>query len=197
MAKRNILFYLSHGHRQVTNGVRDMGAQSGKFVEGQLTYELTKQVNRKLLALRNDRKYKVSYPERKGNGLHLTQHLRDIVNYVARYRVVAVDIHFNAGGGVGCECWIPKGNKYARDLATCVLKEMVKIGRPMHGGTVAKAIHTSNDFAWCKAEGVPMIFEAGFVDNVKDRKDFDTDKEIRDIGLGIAKGLVKYYDKYK
>ena len=42
-----------------------------------------------------------------------------------------------------------------------------------------------------------MIFEAGFVDNVKDRKDFDTDKEIRDIGLGIAKGLVKYNDKYK
>lgn len=195
--KRTILFYLSHGHRQWSGKVRDMGAASGKFVEGVLTFKFTKYLNAYLLKKRGDKKYKVAYPEKSGKGFHLSKHMQDVVTYIKRYRVVAIDVHFNAGKGVGCECWIPKGNLYAKTLATYILREMVKLGRPLHGGTMKAAIHEDRELMWSKLKGTPLLLEVGYVDNTTDRKDFDTDKEIKELAEGVGKACIKYYNKYK
>ena len=78
-------------------------------------------------------KYKVALLDNKdGTGKHLWEHVAKINWYRLKIPHRCFRLHMNAGGGTGCECWIPKGNKYARKLATFNFKKQVKIGRPLH-----------------------------------------------------------------
>lgn len=200
MAAKPILFYISHGHRQPVGGGRtDPGAVSGKFVEADLAYKACKYLKAYLLNHRGDMKYKVAYTESKGNGLHLWEHVKDIARYRLRYRTVSIDWHFNAGGGNGCECWIPKNNKYSEELAKLILDEQKKIGRPWHScnGKMGLAIHKDSSLQFLKAKGPTLLFEAGYVDSKSDRKDFDTDKELKRIAEAVGKAMIRYYKKYR
>lgn len=197
MAKKPILMYLSHGHRQNS----DPGAVSGKFVEADINYKYMTACYKELFALRKNYgyDYKIAYPEKKGNGMHLYEHVNDIRRYRKRYRVVAIDGHMNAGGGIGAEVIINPSDKYEKYLAECVLGELHKAGFPYHSwdGRKATAIHKDGSFQFLKAGGVNMILEPGFVDNKTDRKRFDTNKEIEAMGKAVARGMVNYYKKYR
>lgn len=195
-----ILFYISHGHRQsVGGGKTDPGAVSGKFVEADLAYKCCKYLRDYLLKQRGSMTYKVAYPESKGNGMRLWEHVQDIIKRRVKYRTVAIDWHFNAGGGKGCECWIPKNNKYSLELAKLILEEQKKIGRPLHAydGKINTAIHKDSTLQFLKAPGPTLLFEAGYVDGKVDRKDFDTDKELKQIAEAVGKAMIRYYQKYK
>ena len=112
--KKPILLYLTSGHRQmVAGGGRDPGAVSGSFIESEIALASCRQLRKFLIAERGDLSFKVAYPERDGDGMHLYEHLAEIEEYRKKYRVVVIDWHLNAGGGTGCECHINK-NKYAR-----------------------------------------------------------------------------------
>lgn len=200
MAVKPILFYISHGHRQPVGGGRtDPGAVSGKFIEADLAYKLCKYIKSYLLANRGKMTYKVAYPEYKGKGMHLWEHVQDIARRRLKYRTVAIDVHFNAGGGVGCECWIPKNNKYSEELAKFILAEQKKIGRPWHSynGKMAPAIHKDSSLQFLKAKGPTLLFEVGYVDNKTDRKDFDTDRELKEIAEAVGEAMIRYYKKYR
>lgn len=197
MAVKPILMYLSHGHRQ--DG--DPGAVSGKFVEADINYKYITACYKELFALRKKYgyDYKIAYPEKKGNGMHLDEHVADIRRYRKRYKVVAIDGHMNAGGGIGAEVIINPNDKYEKYLAECVLEELHKSGFDYHAwdGKRVTAIHKDGSFQFLKAGGVNMILEPGFVDNKTDRKRFDTDKEIEAMGKAVARGMANYYKKYR
>lgn len=196
MAKKELLFYGSRGHDQFTaSGVKDPGAVSGKFVEADLVRVVTDAWRDELLRLRGKRKFKVAYPERTKQGMHIWEHLNDVVKYRVKYRTVSIDIHANAGGGIGCECHIPN-NKYSKKLAVFIMEAMRKINRPWHSynGSMDAAIHVNPKLQFLKIPGVTLLFEIGYVDNKTDRKGFDTDTELKEIGKAIAAACIEYFD---
>ncbi len=194
--KKEILFYGSRGHDQLTaSGLRDPGAVSGKFVEAELVKVVTAEWRDELLRLRGGRKFKVAYPERTQKGMHIWEHLKEVVQYRLRFRTVSIDIHVNTGEGIGSECHI-SDNKYARKLAEFILEEMKTIGRPWHSwnGTMDAAIHVNPKLLFLQIPGPTLLFELGYLDSKKDRRDFDTDEELKTIGKAIARACIRYYD---
>ena len=190
--KKPILLYLTSGHRQmVAGGGRDPGAVSGSFIESEIALASCRQLRKFLIAERGDLSFKVAYPERDGDGMHLYEHLAEIEEYRKKYRVVVIDWHLNAGGGTGCECHINK-NKYARELAERIMKDQKVIGRPWHSydGKMVHAIHEREDLIILQGGCPSLLFEIGYVDNRTDRKDFDTDKEVKRIAEAVGKSLL-------
>lgn len=112
--------------------------------------------------------------------------------YNRRFRVVSVDIHFNAGGGNGMECYC-KDTSYSKMLGRFIANEFAQIGQEYHGNP----IKGSRNFKFLKNKGTSVLIECGFLDSVFDRKDFDTDKELKVYGEAIGKALIRYYDRYK
>lgn len=199
MDKKDILFYISRGHGQMTAaGIKDPGAVSGKFVEADLAEKCCGFLREYLIAKRGIMTYRVAYPERHGNGMHLQEHVNEINAYRKKYRTVAIDWHFNAGGGTGCECCIDSNNRYSKKLAELILTEQNKIGRPVHSwnGKLSNAIHVRDELIFLKADGPVLLFEAGYVDNAKDHTDFDNDEKLRKIAEAVGKALIKYYEMY-
>lgn len=197
--KKPILLYLTSGHRQmVAGGGRDPGAVSGSFIESEIALASCRQLRKFLIAERGDLSFKVAYPERDGDGMHLYEHLAEIEEYRKKYRVVVIDWHLNAGGGTGCECHINK-NKYARELAERILKDQKAIGRPWHSydGKMVHAIHEREDLIILQGGCPSLLFEMGYVDNKADRKDFDTDAEVKRIAAAVGKSLLWYCKKYE
>ena len=193
---KEILFYYSRGHGQdVGNGILDPGAVSGKYKEADLVEDVTLAARDETIRLRGERKFKVAYPERHGEGMHIYEHKDEVEHYRLKYRTVAIDIHANAGGGIGCECHVPD-NKYSKKLAQFIMEEMKGIGRKWHSwnGTMDAAIHVNPKLLFLQIPGPTLLFEIGYVDTKTDRKDFDTTKERQEIGKAIARACIKYYD---
>lgn len=199
MDKKEILFYLSRGHGQMTAvGVLDPGAVSGKFKEADLAEKACGYLREFLIANRGDMTYKVAYPEQHGVGMHVWEHVDEINAYRKKYRTVSIDWHFNAGKGIGCECCIDSNNKYSRKLAELILEEQKKIGRPWHSwdSKMSTAIHERDELVFLQAGGPVLLFEAGYVDNKTERKDFDTDRELREIAHAVGRALIRYWKLY-
>lgn len=197
--KKPILLYITSGHWQdVGGGQHDPGAVSGKFVEAKIAQAGCMHLYQYLLDNRGILNFRVAYPERDGNGMHLYEHLAEIKEYRKRYRVVVFDWHLNAGGGKGCECHINFGNKYSYELAKMILEEQKEIGRPWHSynGTIEAAIHKRKDFIILQGGCPSILFEMGYVDNKVDRKDFDTDREVKQIAEAVGKSMIRYCRKY-
>lgn len=194
MAKKPIIFYLSHGHGSGS----DKGAASGKFVELELTRKVTKACYDYLLKQpKNKRRWRVTYKERLVNGYTLAQQAAQIKGYQDEYRTVSVDIHFNAGGGDGAEVWVTgksgERKTLGTELAGYVLAQMKNIGQNSRG------VKYSNDlyFINTPVKGISVLVECGFLDNATDRKGFDTDKELTAYGQAIAKALIQYAEKHE
>jgi N-acetylmuramoyl-L-alanine amidase len=189
--KKDIILFLSHGHGSGS----DKGAASGKFVELELTRKVTQAAYDYILK-QPSRSYKVDYSERKVSGYTLAEQAQKIKDYQSKYRTVSVDIHFNAGGGDGAEVWVPKANaerkKLGEEIGKDVLANFAKIGQNSRG------IKYSDDLYFLKhpETGVAILVECGFLDNVTDRKGFDTDAKLKAYGEAIAKALIKYAEAH-
>ena len=105
---------------------------------------------------------------------------------------VALDIHYNAGGGDGAECYHHyKGGK-GKTLAENVLAEMVKIGQNSRGAKIKKNIWGKDFYAFIRDTVCPaIIVECAFLDNKTDMQIADSEKEQRAIGVAIAKAILK------
>ena len=194
MAKKPIIFYLSHGHGSGS----DKGAASGRFIELELARKVTKACYDYLLKQpKQKRSWRVTYKERLVSGYTLAHQAEQIRSLQNDYRTVSVDIHFNAGGGDGAEVWVTNKSGERKtlgaDLGSSILSNLKKIGQNSRG------VKYSNDlyFINTPAKGVSVLVECGFVDNVVDRKGFDTDKELQAYGQAIAKALIRYAENHE
>lgn len=108
---------------------------------------------------------------------------------------VAVDFHFNAGGGDGCEAWCSKGSTRAANLAKAILKEVEKLGQNVHGSEI-KTRTTSSGADYYAFNRIPNcaspIIEFAFIDNATDRKIADTKAERIKLGEAAARGVANY-----
>ena len=105
------------------------------------------------------------------------------------------EIHYNAGGGEGCEVYYWYQHAPSKALAQAVLSEMTKLGQKSRGIKESKA-GTSYNFGMCRqaaTTGIPSILgEYAFVDNAKDQAKINSDAKLRAVGEAYAKAAVSY-----
>lgn len=105
---------------------------------------------------------------------------------------LALDIHNNAGGGDGAEVFHHYGGGTGKTLANNILAEVVKIGQNSRGAKIKKNSSGKDYFGFIRQTVCPaVIVECAFVDNKKDIQIIDTAAEQKDMGVAIAKGILK------
>lgn len=106
--------------------------------------------------------------------------------------VLAVDIHVNAGGGDGFEVFYYSGGGTSKVLASNINDEVKAIGQNSRGLKTKLNSSGKDYFGFIRDTNCPaVICEGFFIDNKNDLKDFDTDAELKKLGVAYAKGILK------
>ena len=105
---------------------------------------------------------------------------------------LAIDIHNNAGGGDGAECFHSYLGGKGKILAENVLAEIVKTGQNSRG--VKTHINKSGRdyYAFIRETSAPaIIVECAFIDNATDIQILNTAQKQTDMGTAIARGILR------
>lgn len=162
--------YIAAGH-----GGSDPGAVNGKYIEKALTLKTA-------LACQNYlRNYECETVMARTTDKSCT--VAHKMEEVEKKRPsLVLEIHYNAGGGEGCEVYYWHTHAPSKSLAQKVLAEMVKLGQKSRGIKESKA-GTSYNFGMCRqaaTTGIPSILgEYAFVDNAKDQAKINSDAKLR------------------
>lgn len=166
---KNILIIKGHG------GV-DVGATSATFVE--------REINEKIV------NYLYAYLSPHYNVTIETTNtpLEGEVALVNRgnYDIV-ISVHVNAGGGDGFEAYYYSSDKEGYRLCQCIEKQVKAIGQNSRGLKVGDGFRIINS-----VKPTSIILEGFFLDNATDRALFDTDEELKTLGVAYAKGIMDY-----
>lgn len=104
---------------------------------------------------------------------------------------LALDIHNNAGGGDGAEVFHHYKGGTGKTLAENILSEVVSIGQNSRGAKVKLNSSGKDYFGFIRQTACPaVIVECAFVDS-KDVQIIDTEEEQKQMGVAIAKGILK------
>ena len=105
---------------------------------------------------------------------------------------LAVSIHNNAGGGDGAEVFHHHGGGKGKTLAENILAEIVKVGQNSRGIKTRVNSQGKDYYAFIRNTTCPaVIVECAFVDNATDLKILATEGQRKDMGVAIAKGILK------
>ncbi len=98
---------------------------------------------------------------------------------------LAVEVHNNAGGGDGFECFVNGRDSVARRLAECIETEVKQIGQNSRG------IKVSTSLGWVNKVKAPAVLcEVFFLDSA-DRMIANTADKQRRFGQAYARGVLK------
>ena len=177
--------YIAAGH-----GGSDPGAVSGKYIEKALTLKTALACQNYLkdydcetiMARTSDVACKTA------DKMAQIEAKKSIIDLV-------LEMHYNAGGGEGCEVYYWHTHAPSKSLAQKVLAEMVKLGQKSRGIKESKA-GTNYNFGMCRqaaTTGIPSILgEYAFVDNAKDQAKINSDAKLRAVGEAYAKAAIAY-----
>ena len=105
---------------------------------------------------------------------------------------LAVDIHNNAGGGDGAEAFYHYGGGASKTLAEHILAEVVKAGQNSRGAKTRRNVYGQDFYGFIRETRCPaVIIECAFVDNAKDMEALDTPHKQEQMGIAIARGILK------
>ena len=175
--------YIAAGH-----GGSDPGAVNGKYIEKALTLKTA-------LACQNYlRNYECETVMARTTDKSCTVAYK-MEEVEQKQPSLVLEIHYNAGGGEGCEVYYWHTHAPSKSLAQKVLAEMVKLGQKSRGIKESKA-GTSYNFGMCRqaaTTGIPSILgEYAFVDNAKDQAKINSDAKLRAVGEAYAKAAIVY-----
>lgn len=94
-----------------------------------------------------------------------------------------VSVHFNAGGGQGCECYTWKGKKTAQAVGVC--EELNKYGFRNRGVKDGSHIYVIS-----KTKMPALLVEACFVDNAKDAAKYK-EVGVNKVAQAITRGILR------
>ena len=97
---------------------------------------------------------------------------------------LAVEVHNNAGGGDGFECFISGKNPIARQLAERIEREVKGIGQNSRG------VKTSTTLGWVNRISAPAVLCEGFFLDSPDRLIGDTAVKQRAFGEAYARAVL-------
>lgn len=177
MAKK---VFLGVGH-----GGSDPGAVSGGFKEKDLNLAIALACNEELIR----HGVTVQLSRTRDENDTLTEEIKECNSFSPH---LAVDIHNNAGGGDGTECYYHYGGGLSKTAAENILAEIVKIGQNSRGAKIRKNSSGKDYYGFIRETKAPaVIVECAFVDNKTDIGVIDTAAEQTAMGIAIAKGILK------
>lgn len=97
---------------------------------------------------------------------------------------LAVEVHNNAGGGDGFECFISGNNAIARQLAEKIEAEVKKLGQNSRG------VKTSTTLGWVRQVKAPAVLCEGFFLDSADRQIADTEAKQKAFGEAYARAVL-------
>ena len=105
---------------------------------------------------------------------------------------LAIDIHNNAGGGDGAECFYHYAGGKGKTLAENVLAEIVKTGQNSRGIKTRVNSAGKDYYAFIRETSAPaIIVECAFLDNSKDIQILNTTDKQSAMGIAIARGILR------
>lgn len=105
---------------------------------------------------------------------------------------LAVDIHNNAGGGDGFECYYHYKGGISKTLAENIEIEVKNIGQNSRGCKTRLNSSGTDYYGFIRQTKCPaVICEGCFVDNAADVQIADTAEEQQAFGIAYAKGILK------
>lgn len=108
---------------------------------------------------------------------------------------LAVEVHNNAGAGDGFEVY-RQTNGYASKstrLAQCIESRVKAAGQNSRGIKTKLNASGTDHFGWLRQTKAPAVLcEGFFLDNAKDREDWDEAHEQRAMGKAYAHGVLDY-----
>jgi N-acetylmuramoyl-L-alanine amidase len=105
---------------------------------------------------------------------------------------LAIDIHNNAGGGDGAECFYHHKGGKGKTLAENILTEIVKIGQNSRGIKTRVNSSGKDYYAFIRETTAPaIIVECAFIDNPTDIQILNTQDRQTVMGTAIAKGILR------
>ncbi len=107
---------------------------------------------------------------------------------------LAVDIHNNAGGGDGFECFYHYNGGTGKTLAQNIEAEVKAIGQNSRGCKIRLNSSGTDYYGFIRETACPaVIVEGCFVDNVSDVQIADSIEEQKAFGIAYAKGILKTF----
>jgi len=167
------------------HGGKDPGAVANGLKEKDLTLKISLEVARLLKAAG----FQVILTRDKDIDLPLDRRTPDCN--------ISVSIHINAGGGQGLETWAALFNKAkeSQKLAECIQKSILA-SVPFKDRCIKmkKSDKGNWDYLYMirKPLGIPVLVEAGFIDNPVDAQILKQEENINKIAKAIADGILKY-----
>lgn len=172
--------FISAGH-----GGNDPGAVSGDVKEKDLNLSIA-------LACRDElvrHGVSVKMSRTKDEDDPLSEEIRECNAYSPD---LAVSIHNNAGGGDGAEAFYHHGGGKGKVLAENILHEIVRMGQNSRGAKTRKNASGNDYYGFIRETSCPsVIVECAFVDNATDRQILATEGKRKEMGVAIAKGILK------
>lgn len=105
---------------------------------------------------------------------------------------LAVDVHNNAGGGDGFECYYHFKGGTSKTLAENIEAEVTAIGQNSRGCKTRTGANGKDYYGFIRETKAPaVICEGVFVDNQADAAQADTDEKCGAFGVAYAKGVLK------
>lgn len=169
----------------VGHGGTDSGAIGNGFKEKDLNLSIALACNEVL----TNHGVTVMMSRTKDENDNISEEIRECNNFKPD---LAIDIHNNAGGGDGAECFYHHSGGRGKTLAENVLTEIVKTGQNSRGTKTRVNSSGKDYYAFIRETTAPaVIIECAFIDNSTDIQILNTkDKQVV-IGTAIAKGILK------
>lgn len=105
---------------------------------------------------------------------------------------LAIDIHNNAGGGDGAECFYHHKGGKGKTLAENILTEIVKTGQNSRGVKTRINSNGKDYYAFIRETNAPaVIVECAFIDNSADIQIINNKDRQAAMGIAIARGILR------
>lgn len=169
----------------VGHGGTDSGAIGNGFKEKDLNLSIALACNDILIS----HGVTVMMSRTKDENDNITDEIRECNNFKPD---LAVDIHNNASGGDGAECFYCHLGGKGKILAENILMEIVKVGQNSRGIKTRVNSSGKDYYAFIRETTAPaVIAECAFIDNSIDMQILNSHDKQVNMGVAIAKGILR------
>lgn len=176
---------MSRVFQGVGHGGVDPGAAANGLIEKNVNLDIAISCNQVLVAhgvLTAMSRYKDENDD-------LSEEIRECNAFKAD---IAIDFHNNAGGGDGCEIYYHYKGGVSLDLARNIEAEIIKIGQNSRGCKTKIGSDGRDYYGFIRETDCPaVIVECAFLDNANDIQAINTLQKRNEMGVAIAKGILK------
>lgn len=176
-------------------GVGHGGKDSGAYANGLKESDVNLNMALAMADVLIKNGYEVALSRQKDEDDRLGEEIRECNNFKPD---IAVEIHNNAGGGDGFECYMQTNGFKVKSqaLAKAIEKRVIEFGQNSRGLKTKLNEYGTDYFGWLRECKCPVVLcEGFFLDTLKDKTIADTIKKQNNFGSTYAQGVMDYFEE--